>query len=107
MGNLRNQDYGKNQRATQFIQKRKRTHAIQPRPVVLAAPDLIHSIIRLGETLHDEGECNGPVRLLGEVDAVPAHPARRVRAGAGASRAAHHVYVEVVGSTRSTARFKK
>lgn len=62
----------------------------------LAAPDLLHGISWLGEPLHEEGQGDGPVSLLGEVDAVPAHTARRVRARARSRRAAHQIHVEVV-----------
>ena len=74
---------------------------------MLAAPDLLHGISRLCEPLHEEGQRDGPVRLLREVDAIPAHAARRVRARARARRAAHHVHVEVVRASRPAARVEK
>ena len=89
------------------VHKPSETKQIRPSADALAAPDLLHCISRLCEPLHEKGQRDGPVRLLREVDAIPAHAARRVRAHARARRAAHHVHVEVVRAARPAARLEK
>ena len=74
---------------------------------LLATPNLLHGISRLGEPFHEEGKRDGPVCLLGEVDAIPAHAARWVRAYACARRAAHQVHVKVVPPSSSAACLEK
>ena len=74
---------------------------------LLATPNLLHGISRLGEPFHEEGQRDGSVCLLGEVDAIPADAARRVRAHARARHAAHQVHVEVVPPSCSAACLEK